>query len=144
MKETLKKVFDKRVLAVVGVVFGFFIIFEYIVFPGLTTADSYTNIIAALVGVFSIFFVFHFVQWKDLFEFLSEKDEIIPPGETEYDYIPKKEIVKKKRNTKQFPEVKSDEPFVKTRTKPKTEKVLGEFQINNKEKVRKSVTKNKK
>jgi Na+(H+)/acetate symporter ActP len=117
MKETLKKVFDKSVLAVVGVVFGFFIIFEYIVFPGLTTADSYTNIIAALVGIFSILFVFHFVQWKNLFEFLSEKDEIIPPGETEYDYIPKKEIVKKKRNPKQFPEVKSEERFVKTRKK---------------------------
>ena len=61
--------------------------------------------------------MFHFVQWKDLFEFLSEKDEIIPPGETEYDYIPKKEIVKKKRNPKQFPEVKSEERFVKTRKK---------------------------
>jgi len=120
MKETLKKVFDKRVLAVVGVVFGIAITFQYIVFPGLTTADSYTNILAALIGVFSILFVFHFVQWKDLFEFLSEKDEVIPPGETEYDYIPKKEIVKKKRNSKQFPEVKSEEPFVKTRKKPKT------------------------
>ena len=59
-------------------------------------------------------------------------------GETELDYIPKP---KKKANPKQFDGVKSDEPFVKTRTKPKTEKVLGEFQINNKEKVRKSVTK---
>ena len=49
---------------------------------------------------------------------------------------------KKKSNPKQFDGVKSDEPFVKTRTKAKTEKVLGEFQINNKEKVRKSVTKN--
>lgn len=117
MKETLKKVFDKRVLAVVGVVFGIAITFQYIVFPGLTTADSYTNIIAALVGIFSILFAFHFVQWKDLFSFLSE--EKITPGETEYDYIPKEEIVKKKRNPKQFPEVKSEEPFVKTRKKTK-------------------------
>jgi Na+(H+)/acetate symporter ActP len=117
MKETLKKVFDKRVLAVVGVIFGIGIVFQYIVFPGLTTADSYTNILAALVGIFSVLFVYHFIQWKDLFEFLSNKDGEIPPGETEYDYIPKKEIVKKKRNPKQFTEVKTDEPFVKTRKK---------------------------
>jgi Na+(H+)/acetate symporter ActP len=120
MKETLKKVFDKRVLAVVGVVFGIGIVFEYVVFPGLTTADSYTNILAALIGIFSVLFVYHFIQWKDLFEFLSDKDEVISPGETEYDYIPKDKIVKKKRNPKQSSEVKSEEPFVKTRKKTKT------------------------
>ena len=120
MKETLKKVFDKSVLAVVGVIFGVVIVFEYIVFPGLTTADSYTNILAALVGIFSVLFVYHFIQWKDLYEFLSKKDEVIPPGETEYDYIPKEEIVKKKRNPKQASKTKSEEPFVKTRKKPKS------------------------
>ena len=44
----------------------------------------------------------------------------MPPGETELDYVPKKEIIKKKRNPKQFPEVKGDEPFVKSKRKPKT------------------------
>ena len=124
MKETLKKVFDKRVLAVVGVVFGFFITFEYIVFPGLTTADSYTNIIATLIGVFSILFIFHFVQWKDLFEFLlNEEESHIEPGETELDYIPKEEIVKKKRTIKKNPTQHILHP-----------KVLGEHQIKNKKK----------
>jgi hypothetical protein len=75
--------------------------------------------LAALVGIFSVLFVYHFIQWKDLFEFFSKKDEVIPPGETELDYVPKKEIIKKKRNSKQFPEVKGDEPFVKTRKKTK-------------------------
>jgi Na+(H+)/acetate symporter ActP len=121
MKETLKKVFDKSVLAVVGVLFGIGIVFEYIVFPGLTTADSYTNILAALIGIFSILFAYHFIQWEDLFKFLLDKNEPIPPGETEYDYIPKDKIVKKKRNPKQFTEVKSEEPFVKTRKKNKPE-----------------------
>jgi Na+(H+)/acetate symporter ActP len=121
MKETLKKVFDKSVLAVVGVLFGIGIVFEYIVFPGLTTADSYTNILAALIGIFSILFAYHFIQWEDLFKFLLDKNEPIPPGETEYDYIPKDKIVKKKRNPKQSPEVKSEEPFVKTRKKNKPE-----------------------
>ena len=58
--------------------------------------------------------------------------------------IPEETKPKRKSNPKQMDGIKSDEPFVKTRTKPKTEKVLGEFQINNKEKVRKSVTKLKK
>jgi Na+(H+)/acetate symporter ActP len=120
MKETLKKVFDKSILAVVGVIFGCGIIFGYVVFPGLTAADTYLNILSALIGIFTIIFVYHFVQWKDMFEFLTKKDEVIPPGETEYDYVSKDEIVKKKRNPKQSSKTKSEEPFVKTRKKPKT------------------------
>ena len=120
MKETLKKVFDKSVLLVVGVIFGCGIIFEYVVFPGLTAADSYLNILSALIGIFTIVLVYRIVQWKDLVEFLSSKDEVIPPGETEYDYVPKEEIIKKKRNPKQSSKTKSEEPFVKTRKKPKT------------------------
>jgi Na+(H+)/acetate symporter ActP len=114
MIETLKKVFDKRVLTIVGVIFGIGMIFEYIVFPGLTTADSYTNILAALIGIFSILFVFHFIQWKDLFEFLSENKTPIESGETELDYVPKPT---KKRNPKQSNGIKNDEPFMKTRKK---------------------------
>lgn len=119
MKETLKKVFDKSVLIVVGVIFGCGVIFEYVVFPGLTAADSYLNILSALIGIFTVLFIYHFIQWKDLYEFLSKKEEVIPPGETEYDYVPKEEIIKKKRNPKQTSKTKSEEPFVKTRKKPK-------------------------
>ena len=71
-------------------------------------------------------------KWKEHVEFQMQKMREIHE---------QNEIIKKKANPKQFDGVKSDEPFVKTRTKPKTEKVLGEFQINNKEKVRKSTTK---
>ena len=119
MKETFKKTFDTNVLMVVGVVFGIGLIFQFIVFPGLTEADTLLNILALLVGIFSLLFAFHFVQWKKLFDFLSEDEQPIPPGETELDYIPQEEITKKKRNPKQSPEVKSEEPFVKTRKKTK-------------------------
>lgn len=125
MKETLKKVFHKGVLAVVGVVFGIVLIFQYIVFPGLTVADTYTNILAALIGIFAILFVFHYVQWKELFSFLSDDDEVIPPGETEYDYIPKDEIIKKKKTVKKKPSKKPTEDHVvhpKVTVKPKTKK----------------------
>lgn len=119
MKELLKKTFDTNVLAVVGVVLGLILTFEFIVFPGLTASDTILNILSLLIGVFSLLFAFHFIQWKKLFDFLSEDEEPIKPGETEYDYIPKDEILKKKRNPKQFSETKSEEPFVKTRKKPK-------------------------
>ena len=117
IKQTLKKTFDTDILAVVGVVFGIGIIFQFIVFPGLTASDTILNILSLLIGIFSLLFVFHFIQWKKLFDFLSQEE--IKPGETELDYLPKKEIIKKKRNPKQFPEVKSEEPFVKTRKKVK-------------------------
>ena len=114
-KETFKKTFDTNVLTVVGVVFGIGLIFQFIVFPGLTASDTILNILSILIGIFSLLFAFHFVEWKKLFDFLSEDEDLIKPGETELDYLPKEEIVKKKRNPKQFPEVKSEEPFVKTR-----------------------------
>lgn len=117
MKELLKKTFDTNVLAVVGVVLGLILTFEFVVFPGLTESDTILNILSLLIGIFSILFTFHFIQWKKLFDFLSQEE--IKPGETELDYIPKDEVVKKKKNTKQFPEVKSEEPFVKTRKKIK-------------------------
>jgi hypothetical protein len=97
MKETLKKTFNTDILAVVGVVFGIGIIFQFMVFPGLTSSDTILNILSLLIGIFSLLFAFHFIQWKKLFEFLSEEDELITPGETELDYRPKKEVVKKKK-----------------------------------------------
>ena len=119
MKETLKKTFNKDVLLVVGIVFGLILTFEFIVFPGLTASDTILNILSGLIGLFSLLFAFHFIQWKKLFDFLSEDEELIKPGETEYDYIPKDEILKKKRNPKQSSKTKSEEPFVKTRKKSK-------------------------
>lgn len=114
-KETFKKTFDTNVLTVVGVVFGIGLIFQFIVFPGLTASDTILNILSILIGIFSLLFAFHFVEWKKLFDFLSEDEILVKPGETELDYLPKEEILKKKRNPKQFPEVKGDVPFVKTR-----------------------------
>lgn len=108
MKETLKKAFNTNVLAVVGVVFGLILTFEFIVFPGLTASDTILNILSVLIGIFSLLFTFHFIQWKKLFDFLSEDEESIKPGETELDYLPKEEVVKKKRVTKK----KKDEHIV--------------------------------
>lgn len=117
MKELLKKTFNTNILIVVGVVFSIGLIFQFIVFPGLTAPDTIQNILALLVGIFSLLFAFHFVQWKKLFDFLSDEEEPIKPGETELDYIPQDEIVKKKRTTKKKTEQHIVHPKVKTKTK---------------------------
>jgi Na+(H+)/acetate symporter ActP len=118
MKEALKKTFNVNVMAVVGVVFGIILTFEFIVFPGLTAPDTILNILSVLVGIFSILFAFHFIQWKKLFNFLNEKDEEpIKPGETELDYIPEEEIIKKKRVVKKKPEPHVVHPKAKIKNK---------------------------
>ena len=126
------QIFNKKVVVPFFQFAGVIAIFTFIVFPGLTAADTIVNIFSAIIGFFTMLALFYMVtSW-------FQKYDSNESGETELDYIP---LTKKKSNPKQFDGVKRDEPFVKTRTKPKTEKVLGEFQINNKEKVRKSVTK---
>ena len=157
------QIFSKKVVVPFFQLLGIIAIFQWIVFPGLTAADTIVNVFSVIIAYFSLLGLYYMV--KSWFVSNEPTNEIVEP--------------KKKRNPKQFDGVKSDEPFVKTRKKnksivkidftdakgmneiagivnpiaegrvkisvenpkPKTEKVLGEFQINNKEKVRKSVTK---
>jgi hypothetical protein len=117
MKEIVKKVFSKKVTTPVFVIFGFFGILNFIIFPGLTTPDTGSNIVSALLAVVTLAFLFYYIDSFKLME--PPKAE---PGETELDYINPEELnPKRKRNSKQFPEVKSEEPFVKTRKKKKSE-----------------------
>ena len=126
-----------------------FLILEFAIFPALTKADTISNIFAAigllLLIVWGGLALYYYVKGN---ESTLTDEQIKAKLESELGPVideMAKEILakpKKKSNPKQMDGVKSDEPFVKTRTKAKTEKVLGEFQINNKEKVRKSVTKN--
>jgi hypothetical protein len=118
MKEALKKVFHTSVLGVIGVLVIFVALFEFVVFPGLTVADTYLNVLSTIVGLLAILFVYHFIQWRDLLDYIVGKDEVVPPGETELDYLPKEEVVKKKRTYKKKKSTKKkvvdEEP-----TKPK-------------------------
>jgi hypothetical protein len=117
MKEALKKVFDKRVLAVASVLIIFVLVFEYVVFPGLTVADTYINVLSFIVGLISISFIYHYIQWEDLIDFIVGKKEVVPPGETELDYLPKEEVVKKKPTRKRSTNKKQTTKKVVTETK---------------------------
>lgn len=118
MKELFKKVFSKKTSTPIFVGFGAFAIFTFIVFPGLTAANTMFNILSGILGLFTLIFVYYYINMdKFVDQFIN-----IEPGETELDYINPEELKpKKKRNTKQFDGVKSDEPFLKTRKKKKSE-----------------------
>jgi hypothetical protein len=118
MKELFKKVFSQKTSSPIFVGFGTFAILTFIVFPGLTVANTILNIISGILGLFTIIFVYYYIN-MDKF---VDKYINIELGETELDYINPEELQpKKKRNPKQFDGVKSDEQFVKTRKKKKSE-----------------------
>lgn len=116
MNNLLKKIFDRKIVSPVFVGFGGFAIFTFIVFPGLTVANGVLNILSSLIGIFTLVFIFYYIDGDKLYKSIIE----IESGETELDYVNPDELKpKKKRNIKQFPEVESKEPFVKTRKKLK-------------------------
>jgi hypothetical protein len=116
MNDIFKKIFDRKTVKPIFVGFGAFAIFSFIVFPGLTVANGFLNILSALIGIFSLVYIFYYIDADKLFQNVIN----IESGETELDYINPEELKpKKKKNPKQFDGVKSQEPFVKTRKKVK-------------------------
>lgn len=99
-----------------GVLIVISLLLEYVIYPGLTAPNTFVNLLTVLLSIVVIGLSVLFIDSR-----LIGKEEVISvePGETELDYLPKKEVVKKKRNPKQPVGVISDEPFVKTRKKPK-------------------------
>jgi hypothetical protein len=128
MKEFLKK-YQTQIINVITI----FLILEFAIYPGLTTANTLSNILAG-IGLLLL------IVWGGLALYnyvTSDKqlsdEEIKTKLESELGPVideMAKEVLKEKPKRKP-----------KTTPKPKTEKVLGEFQINNKEKVRKSTIK---
>lgn len=100
MKDIFKKIFDNKIITPLFIAFGVFAILEFIVFPSLTMANTFLNIVGTFVFIFMGLFVFYYI-----------KALIIPtePGETELDYINpdeikvKKKPAKKKKTKSEFP-----------------------------------------
>jgi hypothetical protein len=148
------QIFSKKVIVPFFQFVGIIAIFTFIVFPGLTAADTIVNIFSAIIGFFTLLALYYFVKsWFTIDESIKE----VQPGETELDYVP---LPKPKVKRKPKSVVKIDftdakgmneiagviNPIAEGRVKVSVQnpKVMGEYQLNNKEKVRKSVTKNKK
>jgi len=105
MKELFEKVFNKKTATPIFVGFGTFAIFNFIVFPGLTTANTFFNIVSAIIAAFTLLFVFYYLDFD---RFFKEEVKEVPPGETELDFIPPEELKPKKKKA-----VKKENPIVK-------------------------------
>ena len=106
------QIFSKKVVVPFFQLLGVIAVFQWLVFPGLTAADTMVNILSVFIGFFTLLGLYYIVSaW-----FTTKQNE---PGETELDYFP----LPKKKNPKQFDGVKSDEPIIKTRKKSVTKKV---------------------
>ena len=125
------QIFNKKVVVPFFQFLGIIAIFQWIVFPGLTAADTIVNVFSVIIGFFTILALFYMV--KSWFTPELTDEQIKDKLESEFGPV----IDKMAKAVLEKPKTKS----VKPKAKPKTEKVLGEFQINNKETVRKSTIK---
>ena len=133
MVEFLKK-YKTQIINVITI----FLILEFAIYPGLTTANTLSNILAG-IGLLLL------IVWGGLalYQYVTSDKKQLSDEETkqklESELGPVIDAMAK--------EILADKPKKKTtkkpttKAKPKTEKVLGEFQINNKEKVRKATIK---
>ncbi len=76
--------------------------------------------------------------------FKTNETDVCEAGETELDYIPQEELkTKTKTNKTVVPKQTVKKKITPHVIHPKIEKVMGEYQLNNKEKVRKSLVEGK-
>jgi hypothetical protein len=116
MKDILNKVFDKKIVKPIFIGFGTFSIFTFIVFPGLTVANTAYNIVSAIIGLFTLVFVFYYLKGDQIYD-----PPTIEPGETELDYISPDELQPKKKSVKKKPVKKSEFPIEPHHTTKKVE-----------------------
>lgn len=112
MKEIFKKAFSVKSLEPFVVGISVILSLEFAIFPALTIANTFLNLLGGGLGVGLIIFLYEYVK-KKIHNVVPEE---LPEGETELDYVNPEELKsKRKRNPKQFSEVKSEGPFIKTR-----------------------------
>ena len=103
MKELLKK-YQTQIINVITI----FLILEFVIYPGLTTANTFLNIMSGigllLLLIWGGLALYHYVT--------SDEGGIVDKEE-----LKEAEQMTKKKNPKQFDGVESDKPFVKTRKK---------------------------
>ena len=100
MKETLNKVFGNKLIKSLTVLVVTSLVFQFVIFPGLTVADTIINIASGLLMLLNLIFLFYFFKIDSIF--VEEIEVQVDPGETELDYIPPTETkvkVRKKRGS---------------------------------------------
>lgn len=89
-----KKIFSKQIVVPFFSGIGTVAIFQWIVFPGLTAADTILNIFAGIIGFFTLVYAYYLIGLDVIFSKLSEvEDTKVSEEEVE-------QPVKKKSKTK--------------------------------------------
>jgi len=127
MKDILKKVFDKKTLLPILIGLATFAIFTFIVFPGLSTANTIINILSGLLGLFTLVFIFFYLRSDKTYYETPVDETIMEPGETELDYVSKEDLTPKKKTTRKKPKkpefpMEPHHPKPKAKSKPKSKK----------------------
>jgi hypothetical protein len=125
----MKKLFNDKRWKPILILLGNIAAFSWIIFPGLTVASTFINMLTVLV--FIALFLFDLNYVKETWFTISEeekreaekwKEHIMKQMEAMNEMHKQNESLKKKANPKQFDGVESDKPFVKTRNKTKKTK----------------------
>jgi hypothetical protein len=95
------QIFSKKVIVPFFQFLGIIAIFTFIVFPGLTAADTIVNIFSLIIGFFTLLALYYFVKSWFAADVLKDPIDNID-GETELDYVPlvKPKIKRKPKATK--------------------------------------------
>jgi hypothetical protein len=70
------KIFSKKVVVPFFSVLGVIAIFQWIVFPGLTTADTMVNFFAGIIGFFTLVFVYYSLGIDTIVSNYNKSDEV--------------------------------------------------------------------
>jgi len=120
--EKLKK-YKKQIVTFITIS----LLLTYGIYPCLTMANTFANIIGAIALL--ILILWGILEVKDVYDRENEEERIFKENwdahiaekmEAMKEMHKQNDALKKKSNPKQFDGVKSDEPFVKTKRKPKT------------------------
>ena len=104
-----------------------FLLLTYGIYPCLTMANTFANILGGIALM--ILILWGLLEVKDAYTREAEEERIFKENwdahiakqmEAMKEMHKQNDSIKKKSNPKQFDGVKSDEPFVKTKRKPKT------------------------
>ncbi len=100
------KIFNKKVVVPFFSGVGTVAIFQWIVFPGLTAADTIINILAGIIGFFTLVYVYYMIGIDKLFKpseaevkLQQEWNEHIEKVQSEVK-VPKKKSTTKSKTTK--------------------------------------------
>lgn len=74
MKEVLEKAFNRKTLEPFLIGVGTILLLEYIIFPGLTLANSFINLLCAGISIALIIFIITYLKIK-LWDFTKTESE---------------------------------------------------------------------